>query len=254
MRSDVSSEKIVVRTHGGLGNQLFQILYARLRAGGAPVSVIHDDNYAHAFALSSLFRGYFEPTATQRWISACRIPKILERGGLSREGTLKVGRTRFLDGYFQDAKFYATFASWELAEALNGFRAEFEVRPSDPTGDELHHIRLGDFFSSEGAQQAYLDERLKELPRGAFIITNREDLVSAATRSERFADMGLKVVPSAHASPEATLRLMSEYQTIVSNDSTLAFWAACLGKRTLVTPSPMLNSTFRYLTDVDVSR
>jgi len=240
--------KVVVRTHGGLGNQLFQIFYARLCADKEPLVVIHDDNYPHAFALSAAFGGYRDPTLIQRSISACRVPKILDRSHLSRDGMFKVGRTSFLDGYFQDARFYAGFEHGRLTKALERLRAEFDIRPDETSGEELHHIRLGDFFRSEDAQTAYLAERLKELPPGAFIITNREDLVSIATQSERFAPMKLKLVPSAQASPEATLRLMSSYQTIVSNDSTLAFWAACLAKRSLVTPSAMLNSTFGRLT------
>ena len=251
MHSGVADAKVVVRTHGGLGNQLFQIFYARLCAGEEPITVIHDDNYPHAFSLSSAFQGYREPTLIQRWISACRVPKVLDRSHLSRGGRVKMGRTIFLDGYFQSAQFYGRFENGRLAEALEQLRAEFDIRPHETRGDELHHIRLGDFFRSENAQTAYLAERLRELPRGAFIITNREDLVGIATQSEQFANMGLKVVPSVHASPDATLRLMSGYQKIVSNDSTLAFWAACLAKRVLVTPSAMLNSTFRRLSGAD---
>ena len=49
---------VVARTHGGLGNQLFQVLYSRLVAAGRMGSrllIIHDRNYPHAFPLSPIF-------------------------------------------------------------------------------------------------------------------------------------------------------------------------------------------------------
>lgn len=62
-----------------------------------------------------------------------------------------------------------------------------------------------------------------------------------------FQGNNLSLVSSASASADETLRLMSGYRTIVSNDSTLAFWAACLAGRRLVTPSPLLNALFDQL-------
>lgn len=240
--------RVVVRTHGGLGNQIFQMLYSRLMANGSEPHVVHDANYPHAFGLSDVFAASPVPNPFERMVSAIRIPKIIERARLSARGTFPLGPAIFLDGYFQSPEFYRPFPLEKVRTQIDRLRMEFGVRLEvDSQRSELHHIRLGDFFDTEQAQREHLTERLAELPDGAFIITNHEDLVGDAIGRSEFSSRLLHLVPSQSASPAETLRLMSEYRTIVSNDSTLAFWAACLGNRTLVTPSPMLNNLLRQL-------
>ena len=242
---------VIVRTHGGLGNQIFQILYARLLADGREPELVHDANYPHAFGLSTAFAGYPEPGSVARLISRARLPKLLERARLSARGIVTIGGTTFADAYFQGTHFYDAFRPDAIAREVGRIRGELQVRPDVINGDELHHIRLGDFFNDEQSQRTYLAERLKELPAGAFIITNREDLVGEAIRSPELVKQYLSIVPSASASADETLRLMSGYRTIVSNDSTLAFWAACLAGRRLITPSPLLNALFDQLRAAD---
>lgn len=239
--------RVVVRTHGGLGNQLFQILYARLMAAGAEPRVIHDDNYPHRFGLSQAFAGCPKPSGPERLISALRFPKLRERARLSGSGRVTLGRTVFLDGYFQNTTFYQPFTPSALRDQIARLRGDLGIDPDERRGEELHHIRLGDFFTSEAAQRSYLLERLQQLPDGSFIITNREDLVGGAIGSPELASKRLSLVCSADASPEQTLRIMGAYDTIVSNDSTLAFWAACLAGRRFVAPSPILNALFNTL-------
>jgi hypothetical protein len=241
-------EHVVVRTHGGLGNQLFQILYASLFAGNRTLEVIHDTNYPHRFELSTGLAGFPQPGLCARMISAARIPKLLERSRLSTSGSVRLIRAAYLDGYFQTPAHYEKFHARRIRQVIQSFRSAFSVDPGDVCGDELHHIRLGDFFSSVAAEREHLTERLEKLPDNAFIMTNREDLVREVIGSARVRTSGLSIVPSAAASPEDTLRLMSRYRVIVSNDSTLAFWAACLAERRLVVPSARLNALFAQFT------
>ncbi len=242
MTDNRHSRHVVVRTHGGLGNQIFQILYARLLANGREPELVHDARYPHAFGLSAAFASFPQPGSITRVISRVRLPKLLERASLSSRGTVTIGGTIFADAYFQGTHFYQAFSLDAITREINRIRAELNIRPDVFDGDEVHHIRLGDFFNDEQSQRIYLAERFKELPAGAFIITNREDLVGEAIRSPSLAGKNLSIVPSRSASADETLRLMSGYRTIVSNDSTLAFWAACLAGRRLVTPSPLLNA------------
>lgn len=244
MNDNQRSYNVVVRTHGGLGNQIFQILYARLLAHGREPKLIHDANYPHAFGLSTAFAGHPQPGSITRLISGVRLPKLLDRARLSSRGTFRVGSTIYADAYFQGTHFYSPFSVNAITREINRIRGELQIHPDVIVGDELHHIRLGDFFNDEQSQRTYLSKRFEELPAGAFIITNREDLVEEAIRSPLLTGQNLSVVPSASASADETLRLMSGYRTIVSNDSTLAFWAACLAGRRLVTPSPLLNALF----------
>lgn len=242
---------VVVRTHGGLGNQIFQILYARLLAKGREPELVHDVNYPHAFGLSTAFAGHPQPGSIARFISRIRLPKLLERARLSSRGTITISGITFADAYFQGTHFYRAFSPDEIAREIDRIRDELRVRPECVDGDELHHIRLGDFFNDEQSQRSYLAERFKDLPAGASIITNREDLVGEAIRTPALAGHNLSILPSASASADETLRLMSRYRTIVSNDSTLAFWAARLAGRRLVTPSPLLNALFNQLHAAD---
>lgn len=245
------SSHVIVRTHGGLGNQIFQILYARLLANGPEPKLIHDANYPHAFGLSTAFAGHSQPGLIARLISRIRLPKLLERARLSSRGTVTIGGITFADAYFQGTDFYRFFSSEAITGQIARIRGELRIRPEVIDGEELHHIRLGDFFNDEQSQRAYLAKRLKELPAGASIITNREDLVEEAIRSPELAGHELLIVPSGSASADETLRLMSGYRTIFSNDSTLAFWAACLAGRHLVTPSPLLNAMFNQFRSAD---
>lgn len=247
MTRDNRSQRVVVRTHGGLGNQIFQILYARLLGQGREPDLIHDINYPHAFGLNTAFAGHSHPGFVGRIVSASRIPKILERAHMSSRGVVTIGNVAFVDGYFQATHFYERFSSAAISSNIHRLRSELQVSAKTIHGSELHHIRLGDFFTDEQSQRDYLSDRLGELPDKSFIITNREDLVKEAIVSPSFRARDLSIVSSATASPDQTLRLMSEYETIVSNDSTLAFWAACLGERRLMTPSPQLNALFAQL-------
>ena len=73
---------VVVRTHGGLGNQLFQLLYGRLLAERhrATLYELHDIRYEHAFARSRELAGRPAPPPPARPISSLRLPKILGSG------------------------------------------------------------------------------------------------------------------------------------------------------------------------------
>ena len=216
---------IVVRTHGGLGNQLFQIGRA-LRLGadlGTPVARIHDIRYKVIFPASPVFGDLDRPVpAPLRALSVARLPKLLSRAGLAIE-QVSIGRTRLLDGYFQ------AVADWQgdVAAVLADFRTRLGIAEGGG-GGTLVHLRLGDFFADEAAQRDHLAERLAVLPAGATLISNRDDLLAPA--ASLLAAGGFRHQATSDLSPEALLRLMASFQRIESNDSTLAFWAAVLGR------------------------
>ena len=61
------------------------------------------------------------------------------------------------------------------------------------------------------------------------IITNQEDIFLEPRISQALADSGCTLQRSSDFSAEQVIRLMSGYAVIVTNDSTLAFWASVLG-------------------------
>lgn len=230
---------ILVRTHGGLGNQLFQIGHALLRArrsGGGPVVRRHDIRYPVVFPATPLFADLDQPAAVPaRALSWLRIPKLLSRAGF-RCDALGLGGWTLLDGYFQRA------ADWQappadIAAVVAELRHRCGITPGAGAGT-LVHLRLGDFFADEASQTAHLAARLADLPPGATLISNRDDLL--ARQALLLAAGGHLHVPTTDLSPEALLRLMAGFGEIQSNDSTLAVWAALLGRARIAIRHPPL--------------
>lgn len=238
---------VVTRTHGGLGNQLFQILYSRLFAGSLADSqlfIIHDRNYPHAFALSPVFTESGKVPALAGLVSRIRMPKILERIGISRSGRFSFSGGVYIDGYFQNVDYYRDWSDLEIATQLERLRIAMEIKSGNPDQGILHHIRLGDFFTTEAAEIQHLEERLSALPDGCSVMSNREELIKSSGLADKFSNKHIQVVPSGGDSAETVITNMSRYGEVVTNNSTLAFWAACLGKGKLVTESPELNALF----------
>lgn len=238
---------VVARTHGGLGNQLFQVLYSRLFAGSLADSrlfVIHDRNYPHAFALSPVFTEGGEAPFPAGLVSRIRMPKILERIGISQSGRFSIGGGVYIDGYFQNVDDYRDWSDLEIASQLERLRIALEIKSGNPDQGILHHIRLGDFFTTEAAEIQHLEERLSTLPDGCSVMSNREELIKGSVLGDTLSSKRIQVVPSGGDSAETVITKMSRYGEIVTNNSTLAFWAACLGDRKLVTESAKLNALY----------
>lgn len=239
--------QVVARTHGGLGNQLFQVLYSRLVAAsltGSRLLIIHDRNYPHAFPLSPIFTEAGEAPFPADLVSRIRVPKILERIGISRSGRFSIGGGVYIDGYFQNVDYYRTWSDQEIASQLERLRIALEIRSGHPDQGVLHHIRLGDFFTTEAAEIQHLEERLSALPDGCSVMSNREEQIRGSVLADTLRSKRIQVVPSGDDSAETVIAKMSRYGEIVTNNSTLAFWAACLGNGKLVTESAELNALY----------
>jgi hypothetical protein len=219
---------VIVRTHGGLGNQIFQLFYARLYAVTHKVRLfeIHDLRYAHAFERSSALASAPLPPLPMQAISALRLPKIATRLKLCRDAMTIFGAT-YLDGYFQCVADYAPFDDLLLRGELLRLRAELNVTPAPAEGLGIH-LRLGDFFTSEAAITTHLKERLMRLGSGASIITNEEHRLNTPPMAEVLAMVGARIIPTGDMSAEAVLRTLAGFARVDGNDSTLLFWASVL--------------------------
>ncbi|MGK6323002.1 hypothetical protein ACMGDM_07930 [Sphingomonas sp. DT-51] len=228
---------VIVRTHGGLGNQLFQILYGRLTATQIDTRYgeIHDRNYAHRFERSAAIPlPDYRCSPWQRAISRARLPKVLRRLRLRSGESLSLFGSTYLDGYFQDIAGYRRFTVAAIAEQIGRLGRELEVeRHTVLPASTIYHLRLGDFFNDRRAALAHLLDRLDGLDTGVTVITNQEDLFELEEVRNRMAGKGCRLQSTAEHSAEDVIRLMSTYGTIVTNDSTLALWASLLsGART----------------------
>jgi hypothetical protein len=237
----------VARTYGGLGNQLFQVLYSRLVAAsftGSRLLIIHDRNYPHAFPLSPIFLEAGEPPVSACLVSRIRVTKILDRIGISRSGRLSIGEAVHINGYFRNVDYYRKWADLEIASQLERLRIALEIKSGHPDQGVMHHIRLGDVFITEAAEIRHLEERLSALPDGCSVMPNREELIRGSGLANTLRSKRIRVVPSGGESAEAVIAKMSRYGEIDPDLSTPAFWAACLGKRRLVAESAELNALY----------
>ncbi len=224
---------VVVRTHGGLGNQLFQLLFARLLAAAQKTDYaeLHDDRYAHKFARSAELR---PPPATasrmQRFVSGMRLPKLLTRSRLAATEQLSLLGHSFLDGYFQQARDYQSFADSAIRLQVDAMRAELRIQAQrTPDGRTLYHMRLGDFFNNAQEALDHLVARIQELRPDSTIITNQEELFADARVQAQMRASQCQLLSTQAHSPEDVLRLMSTHGRIVTNNSTLALWASVFG-------------------------
>lgn len=219
---------VVVRTHGGLGNQLFQLLYARLyaRLQRADLYEVHDSRYAHAFARSEELVRAPEPSPFRRAVSALRIPKIATRFKWPCDA-IQLFDTTYLDGYFQRLDDYVPFGDDLLRDELVELRNELAVSDTPERGCGMH-LRLGDFFTSEAAIVAHLNERLSRIGKDIYIVTNEEDRLATPDVSALLQVNGANVLPTSDMSPEDVLRTLASFRNVDGNDSTLLFWASVL--------------------------
>lgn len=240
---------IIARTHGGLGNQMFQIGHAMLRARAVGVSIVrrHDTRHATVFAATPAFAELDGPLALPlAGLSWLRLPKLLTRSRL-RCDALTFGRTVLLDGYFQRAGDWAA-PDEDIQAVLGDFRRRFEIVPGAGSGTVVH-LRLGDFFTDDAAQRVHLATRLADLPAVATLITNRDDLLAA--HAEMLSERGLLHQPTTGMPPESLLALMAGFADIKSNDSTLAIWAALLGRARMAISHPPLRDVHAAIARAD---
>lgn len=221
---------VLVNTHGGLGNQIFQIFYALnlCEKLDAKLFLNHILYYKHGFTLQlpteKLDVG--KPSNFDLILMHTRIGKIMENTKLS-SGDIKICNKIILDGYFQNPKLYNAFSTQCLKKCLNKLTNAFEISP--PTIDaELLHLRLGDFFRTrqEKLEEAYIE--LKKATNGQHIITDDEELMLLSEFTKIIKKNNLKLIKTSNFSAYKLLKFISNYQKITSNGSTLSIWASLL--------------------------
>lgn len=220
---------VVSRTHGGLGNQLFQILYGRLLAKqkGLQLRELHDSNYLHAFARSGKLICGRELSSWQKLFSAARIPKVINLIPCCGEAPVGFWDTIYLDGYFQNVTNYTKFDFLDIEQVLNSFRNEIGIR-SPTVNSTLEHLRLGDFFVDQAGAISHTLERLRNIPQGTHIMTNEEKLLRHDKIKDLINTKELTLVKTQDMTAEEVLKTMSRYRRINGNESTLTFWASVL--------------------------
>ena len=231
LKSKERAKQVILRTHGGLGNQLFQVLYGRLFAEkfGLDLREVHDIRYKHAFPRSTLLRQPAKsPDSYQHLLSSLRLPKVLQRITKKLDRAIYLFGDAYLDSYFQDAGAYTIFATEVIERHLRSLAAELSIRPAY-IDQCLVHLRVIDFFKSRSDSIDHVVQRLSTVSPNSSIITNDEELLAEPTIAALIAAKNCTLVSTAGFPAEDVLRKMAAYRRLDANDSTLVFWSSVLG-------------------------
>jgi hypothetical protein len=232
---------IRVVLHGGLGNQLFQFFKASLLAdeGISQQIVLHTDvltNYSTTRGLELqpfLVRQGLSPLIVAPIGAVCRlrIPKMINFI-IGREPIIgfSIG-SRIVDGYFQSARQYKNHNPGIIQSILVDWRSFLLSNNyiQQPRYSELIHIRLGDFCKSREEMVKYATSQLKIVSYGSTVISDEESVIQ---ESISMINRGkeLHVLNTSNMNSWEVLNAMSCFNQIISNGSTLAFWAATLSQ------------------------
>lgn len=225
---------IVFCSHGGLGNQLFQVFYAKLYAKKYNIDKIyfsHNKNYKRIADYELEFLKDIKPAKfIDRCLLKIRIPKILDRINLSKSGKIILFNKHILDNYFQDNLFYLEFGKNEILTEISILKTDFfssfnKIDFNKYNKLNIYHFRLGDFFKSESDEINFIKDSIENIPENTVVISNRDDLFST---NYFFKNNIIYLDTSAFSSIEMLL-LFSQFENIISNGSTLAFWGSVLG-------------------------
>jgi hypothetical protein len=239
---------IVLRTHGGLGNQLFQVLYGRLLANELQCELreVHDLRYAHKFERSEVPKINPPPPIYQSTISSLRVPKILQRLFGVQESPWKHGQDTYLDGYFQTEEVYKRFDEIAIRRNLKELADELTINPADE--DELLiHLRVGDFFKNRDQARIHMLNSLHDIPIKSVLVTNDEDLLKDDELSKLMILKQARLISTKGFSPKNVLQTLSKYRKMRANDSTLTVWAHVLAGTQVDFYDVRLSALAKYL-------
>lgn len=227
------TNKIYLLTHGGLGNQLFQIFYAICKSKGNlnQIALYHSANYYHGIELNNAFRTLQKTSEKKPLLFKTRLIKLLTKVKLLRSEQIKLLNNVYLDGYFQNPKFWLEFDTERLNLAKDILRDLLQLKELQTTKETLLHLRLGDFFKKNKTKRKFIKATLKSTLNYDKIITNDENLTK-----EILNEIGLdtsKIVSTNNIEPQELIKIMCSFEKIISNGSTLATWASILSDNSL---------------------
>ena len=223
--------KIILRTHGGLGNQLFQILYARLLAKSIQCELyeLHDSNYARiAYREPVPYISSFPKNKYEIMLSALRLSKVATRILGHEVGYVRVGNAFYLDAYFQNIKYFSGFDMKLIRICLEEFRDELQIG-TVKSEKRLLHLRLGDFFKSKNEALIYTKIRLEDCPKKTKVISNENSIITDKDIFKLLERSECVFIDTSYMSGHEVLRFMCLFKEIDANESTLTFWASVFG-------------------------
>jgi hypothetical protein len=235
---------IIVVLHGGLGNQLFQYLLAKILMVKHPqyeIKMIDDllskYNVVRNFELSTILNGSEVQSYRADWLIRLRLPKIMGRLSRTKESVVRIPYYGYIvDGYYQSVDSYLAFSDYSIASAIESIRAAVYEKNilTQPLKNKVRHLRLTDFFESDQEARVYIRKCLAEVDSDLDFVTDQEDLLLDELKHFK-SHFEVNLIPTSHMHAWDLVTLISSYKQIVTNGSTLPMWAAILARTELTT-------------------
>ncbi len=228
---------ILLRTCGGVGNQLFQSNFALLiasRSNNAKIFHLHSTNYKRVAKWELDFFNFLPARNFHFLIILLRLPRLLVYLKIRKKEFIRIGNFVIVDGYFLEKSNYDGFSKNEIEGCIDYLRRFIGVKRSKKARTLLH-LRLGDFFNSYQEKEFYLRHIFSQIDDKVDLITNEEDFLIDIFNNifESKFEM-FKLLSTASLSSIEILELATEYDIIWYNGSTLLFWSSVLGSSALV--------------------
>jgi hypothetical protein len=238
--------KILFRTYGGLGNQIFQFYYLFCVCRKFSINNIfhhHSTNYDRFAEFEFPVKVKFqEPNFFELLLISLRIPVIARRLlGFKNLGYLRLGKFIIIDGYFQSDFYYMDFSKNILEDSI------LEIRDCTINGNNkierrnsLIHLRLGDFFKTEEGERDFVLSCLKNMKVGTDVISNNDTLFFTDVEIKNIMMINkLNYINTSNISSHELYNFFCEYETIISSGSSLSF-AACIFNNIRIIPDKNL--------------
>ena len=251
--------KVLFRSCGGLGNQIFQTFFTRLIAekyGCKYISHYHEPNYDRiAFWEYPSAHPFCQPTLFEKLFIKLRLPKILFRAGLIKKEHVRLGNYIIVDGYFQNRRDYVIFPEEMIKGQIQKIRQEIKNDASDPglSDKTIYHIRLGDFFKTEEAQIEFVAGIASKLISNSYIISNRDDLFLRDLDFLKICESrNIKFVETSQMDGLSLIKYLSQFKRLVTNGSSLSFASVIFFKQQIdsldnLETNPHLRESFERL-------
>jgi len=227
---------ILLRTCGGIGNQLFQSNFAVLLADkykSANIYHLHSENYDRVARWELDILNFRSARGFYLLLLLLRIPRLMTYFKIRNKEYVRIGSLIIVDGYFLEKSNYELFCSQDIEQSIQYWRRIFDIE-KNRCKKTLLHVRLGDFFVSNKERDLFLNNTFDQVDEEVDIITNDEDLLLDCLRNKYYNKVKYcNILSTANFSSIELLRLVAKYEKIWYNGSTFLFWGSILGGSTL---------------------
>ena len=113
----------------------------------------------------------------------------------------------------------------------------------------LLHLRVSDFFNNELEREEYIYSQLKKFKNNneaIDIITDKESLIKKIIKI-KFKRQKFNIISTNNFSAKKLFSFMSQYREIITNGSSIAFWAAVISSNNKSFISRKYNLNYNYL-------